>query len=150
VRARANIDFLGVSNLIPATAERTNGSGRCRVRLADFEIQAGYGDLDSRGDVMIVVRPERVQLGPHGETGENRIPGMIERVVYVGPVSQLMVRLASGQLVQAMVANQGIEPIHESGTLCPCASLSGALRVLASRPPAPVLEEETTIAPPSG
>jgi spermidine/putrescine transport system ATP-binding protein len=123
-------DFLGVSNLMPATAQGTNGAGGCRVQLGDFELQAGCGDLDARGDVMIVVRPERVQLRPQGETGENRIPGMIERVVYVGPVSQLMVRLASGQLIQAMVANQGTEDKLESGTPVSVGIAPAALRVL--------------------
>ena len=137
-------DFLGVSNLMPATAQGTNGSGSCRVQLGDFEMQAGRGDLDSSGDVMIVVRPERVQIGSRDETGKNRIPGMVERVVYLGPVSQLLVRLASGQIVQAMVANQGIEPVHESGTPVSVHIPPDALRVLASRPQEPMREEETT------
>ena len=130
-------DFLGVSNLMPATAVGANGSGRCRVQLGDFELQAGRGDLDARGDVMIVARPERVQLESHGETGENRIPGMVERVVYVGPVSQFMIRLASGQMVQAMVANRGIEPILESGTPVSVCIAPDALRVLRAPDRAP-------------
>jgi spermidine/putrescine transport system ATP-binding protein len=123
-------DFLGVSNLMTATASGSSGSGRCRVRLGDFEMQAGRGHLDARGDVKVVVRPERVQVGPQGESGENCIPGMIERVVYVGPVSQLMVRLASGQLLQAMVANQGNEPPPASGTPVSVRIAPDALRVL--------------------
>jgi spermidine/putrescine transport system ATP-binding protein len=65
-----------------------------------------------------------------GSSGENCIPGMIERVVYVGPVSQLMVRLASGQLLQAMVANQGNEPPPASGTPVSVRIAPDALRVL--------------------
>jgi len=129
-------DFLGVSNLMPATAMGANGSGGCRVQLGDFEMLAGCGDLDANGDVMIVARPERVQIAPQGESGENRIPGMIERVVYVGAVSQLMVRLASGQLVQAMVANQGTEPVPESGTPVSVGIAPAALRVLRAPEPA--------------
>jgi spermidine/putrescine transport system ATP-binding protein len=137
-------DFLGVSNLMPARAMGTNGSGGCRVQLGDFEMQAGCGDLDASGDVMIVARPERIQIGPQSESGENRIPGMIERVVYVGPVSQLMVRLASGQLVQAMVANQGTEPAPESGTPVSVGIAPAALRVL--RAPEPPKTEDFELA----
>src|SRR5205085_6450038 len=39
-------DFLGVSNLMAGTAEGSDGGGRCRVRLGDFEIVAMQGDTD--------------------------------------------------------------------------------------------------------
>ena len=106
------------------------------MQFGDFEMVAGCGDLDASGDVMVVARPERVQIAPQGDSGENRIPGMIERVVYVGAVSQLMVRLASGQLVQAMVANQGTEPVPESGTPVSVGIAPAALRVLRAPEPA--------------
>ena len=60
-----------------------------------------------RGDCKIVIRPERVQLEETGRTGENRVPGMVERVVYVGSIMQVIVHLAPGQTLQAWVQNQG-------------------------------------------
>jgi len=68
---------------------------------------AGHGDTDARGGVKIVIRPERVQLEETGTTGENRVPGMVERVVYVGSIMQVIVHLAPGQTLQAWVQNQG-------------------------------------------
>jgi ABC-type Fe3+/spermidine/putrescine transport system ATPase subunit len=68
---------------------------------------AGHGDTDARGDVKIVIRPERVQLEETGTTGPNRVPGMVERVVYVGSIMQVIVHLAPGQTLQAWVQNQG-------------------------------------------
>jgi spermidine/putrescine transport system ATP-binding protein len=100
-------DFLGVSNLMDATAGGADAGGRCKVRLGEFELVAGHGDTDARGDVKIVIRPERVRLEETGTTGENRVPGMVERVVYVGSIMQVIVHLAPGQTLQAWVQNQG-------------------------------------------
>jgi spermidine/putrescine transport system ATP-binding protein len=100
-------DFLGVSNLMDATAGGAEAGGRGKVKLGEFELIAGHGDTDARGDVKIVIRPERVLLEETGATGENRIPGMVERVVYVGSIMQVIVHLAPGQTLQAWVQNQG-------------------------------------------
>lgn len=54
-----------------------------------------------------MIRPERVKIEPQGTTGENRLPGMIEEVVYLGFHQQLRVRLASGALVRADLPNDG-------------------------------------------
>ena len=54
-----------------------------------------------------MIRPERVQLEDIGDAGENRVPGMVERVVYVGSIMQVIVHLAPGQTLQAWVQNQG-------------------------------------------
>jgi spermidine/putrescine transport system ATP-binding protein len=100
-------DFLGVSNLMNATCDGSDAGGRGRVRLGEFELAAGHGDTDARGDVKIVIRPERVRLEETGTAGENRVPGMVERVVYVGSIMQVIVHLAPGQTLQAWVQNQG-------------------------------------------
>jgi spermidine/putrescine transport system ATP-binding protein len=99
-------DFLGVSNLMDASAGGQGAAGG-KVRLGDFELVAAQGDTDARGDVKVVIRPERVRLEPSGTAGENRVPGMVERVVYVGSTMQVIVHLAPGQSLQAWVQNQG-------------------------------------------
>jgi spermidine/putrescine transport system ATP-binding protein len=100
-------DFLGVSNLMDATADGVDAQGRGRVRLGEFELAAAQGDTDARGDVKVVIRPERVRLEESGTSGQNRVPGMVERVVYVGSIMQVIVHLAPGQTLQAWVQNQG-------------------------------------------
>jgi spermidine/putrescine transport system ATP-binding protein len=100
-------DFLGVSNLMEARVEGRDADGRAKVRLGDFELVASKGDTDAVGDVKIVIRPERVRLEPQGTVGENHVPGMVERVVYVGSIMQVIVHLAPGQTLQAWVQNQG-------------------------------------------
>jgi hypothetical protein len=78
---------------------------------------------------MITIRPERVVLEPQGETGPNRVPAMIERVVYVGSILQLIVHLASGQTIQAWQQNEG-DILHRSGSAVTAYFPVEALRVL--------------------
>ncbi len=99
-------DFLGVSNLMDAEAV-SRGNGECTVRVGDFKLRAGCGEVGASGPVKIVARPERVQLLPHGDGRENCLPGMVERTVYVGASLQVIIRLATGAALQVSVANTG-------------------------------------------
>ena len=128
--------FLGVANLFPATAKGADGGGRCRLRLGDFDLEAAGGDTAAAGEVRVVIRPERVQLEPYGSSGPNRVPGMVERLVYQGPATQLVVRLANGASLQALVQNQGQPLSWQQGTAIAVHLPADALRVL-SDPSAP-------------
>jgi spermidine/putrescine transport system ATP-binding protein len=124
-------DFLGVSNLMEARAEGSDGDGRCRVRLGEFELTAGQGEGDARGEAKIVIRPERVRLEDAGGTGPNRIPGMVERVVYVGSTMQVIVHLAPGGTLQVWVQNQGQGSLaYQQGSAVTVHLPPEALRVL--------------------
>jgi spermidine/putrescine transport system ATP-binding protein len=122
-------DFLGVSNLMEARASGP-GEGGCKVQLGDFALVAGQGDDSTTGDAKITIRPERVDLQPHGASGQNVIPGMVERVVYVGSVLQIILNLAPGQRIQAWVQNEGDELTFASGTPVSVRFPPEALRVL--------------------
>jgi spermidine/putrescine transport system ATP-binding protein len=122
--------FLGVANLFPATAGGADGGGHCRLRLGEFELTAAGGHTSSSGEVRVVIRPERVQLEPYGTTGPNRVPGMVERLVYQGPATQLVVRLANGESLQALVQNQGQPLSWQQGTAIAVHLPADALRVL--------------------
>jgi spermidine/putrescine transport system ATP-binding protein len=128
-------DFLGVSNLMDARAEGPDGNGRCKLRLGDFQLLAGQGESDARGEARIVIRPERVGLEAQGATGENRVPGMVERVVYVGSILQVIVHLAPGQTLQAWVQNQGEGLPYGQGTPVTVHLPVDALRVLVDGAP---------------
>ncbi len=126
-------DFLGVSNLMDAVAEGGNGGGSCRVRLGESVLDSAVGDLGARGPVKIVIRPERVLIERREATGSNAVPGMVERVVYVGPVIQMIVRLAPGESIQAMVPNRGGGQFAQ-GTTVTVRMPPDALRILEGRP----------------
>jgi spermidine/putrescine transport system ATP-binding protein len=123
-------DFLGVSNLMDATAKGAS-DGACRVELDGFDLRGSAGDTDVTGPAKIVIRPERVELEPHGApAGPNRLPGMIERVVYVGSVIQVIVRAATGDALQALVQNTGKGVAYEQGAPVQIHLPAEALRVL--------------------
>ena len=126
-------DFLGVSNLMDADAVGGPGN-ECNVRVGDFSLRAGCGELDARGAVKIVARPERVELLPHGDERENSLPGMVERTIYVGASLQVIVRLATGATIQASVANTGSTNGYRQGTPVLAHVPADALRVLAAGP----------------
>jgi spermidine/putrescine transport system ATP-binding protein len=123
-------DFLGVSNLMDATAKGTP-DGRCRVQLGEFDLVAAAGDTEADGDVKVVIRPERIQVEEGGNGGDNRIPGMVERTVYLGPTMQVIVQLPEGRVVQAMIANRGEEHGFAQGTSVTLHLPPEDLRVLA-------------------
>jgi spermidine/putrescine transport system ATP-binding protein len=123
-------DFLGVSNLLDAEALGSSPDGRCRVRVGGFELLASGGHTLARGPVKVVVRPERVRVEAPRKTGENRLPGKIERVVYAGAISQLVVTLDGGAPIQCMLANDGAGSSPQRGAPVSVYLPCEALRVL--------------------
>jgi hypothetical protein len=77
-----------------------------------------------------VIRPERVRVEAHGSAGPNRVPAMVERVVFLGSASQVMLRLAPGIPLQALIQNDGDHPDLAQGTPVHCYLPADALRIL--------------------
>jgi spermidine/putrescine transport system ATP-binding protein len=130
-------DFLGVSNLLSAEAVGQDG-GACTVRVGDRTLRAQQGATDARGDVKVMIRPERIEIEPHSSGGEQRMPGMVERSVFLGGAYEVHVRVLGGELLKAMLPNDGGDA---SASLDPGAAVclhlpADALRVLRTTEPA--------------
>ncbi len=83
------------------------------------------------GTAHAVIRPERVRIEKHGTAGPNRVPAMVERLVFLGAATQVMLRLAPGAQLQALVQNDGGHPEHlAQGTAVQVYLAPDALRVL--------------------
>jgi spermidine/putrescine transport system ATP-binding protein len=124
-------DFLGVSNLMDAQVERAgDGTSPCRLRLGDFILDAEAGQLDATGAVKLAIRPERIHVNPYETGGANRVPGMVERLVFLGSTTHVYVRLATGAALQTLVRNDGGELPYSQGTPVSVALPADALRVL--------------------
>jgi spermidine/putrescine transport system ATP-binding protein len=129
-------DFLGVSNLLGG--EATGDGDACAVKVGERTLHAAAGATGARGEVKAMIRPERVVVEPQGSPGDNRLPGLVERAVYVGPVYDLHVRLVGGGLLKATVQNDGSPIDFEEGSAVTLHLPPEALRVLAPSPlPAP-------------
>jgi spermidine/putrescine transport system ATP-binding protein len=132
-------DFLGVSNLVAAEATG-NGDG-CTVQIGEQRLRAAQGATDARGAVKVMIRPERIGVEPHGSTGENRLPGMVEHAIFVGASTELHVRIPGGGLLKTLVPNAGAEEGIAQGTPVTLSLPANALRVL--RPTATPADDQT-------
>ena len=136
-------DFLGVSNLMEVDVIERGPGACCKVRLGDFVLAANFGGEDAPDRAHAVIRPERVRIEPFESrsgtaraeseraTGQNRVPAMVERLVYLGSSTQVMLRLAPGEQVQALIQNDGDDGLTLSqGTPVQVHLAPDALRVL--------------------
>ena len=119
-------DFLGAANLmeIQVVAEGA-------LRLGDFALTARRCEATVPGTAHAVIRPERVRIEEHGSAGENRVPAMVERVVFLGSATEVLLRLAPGNSLQALMQNDGSRPDLAQGTPVHVYLPPDALRVLA-------------------
>jgi spermidine/putrescine transport system ATP-binding protein len=123
-------DFLGVSNLMEAHADGEGPGGACRIRLGEFDMAAERGMTGCTGAVKVAIRPERVRIEPYESVGANRIPAMVERLVFLGSSTQVLLRLAHGVQVQALMQNEGGPPTYQQGTPVQAYLPADGLRVL--------------------
>ena len=135
-------DFLGISNLFSAEAV-SGDAGECLLRVGEFTLTARCGETAARGRVKCVVRPERVNLEPTDATGPNRLPGMVERLVYLGSVTRAIVHLATNQTLHSLIPSDGRPVAFEQGSAVQVELPADALRVLkgGGRAEAPHTEE---------
>ncbi|HSS89085.1 MAG TPA: ABC transporter ATP-binding protein [Streptosporangiaceae bacterium] len=139
-------DFLGVSNLMEVEVVERGPGSQCRVRLGEMSLTVDRGEVDAVGPAHALIRPERVRIEPYrqdGQVGPNRVPAMIERLVFLGASTQVMLRLAPGALLQAVVPNDGTEATLFQGTPVHVFFAPDILRVLGGAVrDVPVAEED--------
>jgi spermidine/putrescine transport system ATP-binding protein len=123
-------DFLGVSNLMPVEVVSRGPGGQCQVKLGESVLEAASGGQDAPDRAHAVIRPERVRIEEYGSDGPNRVPAMVERLVYLGSATQVILRLAAGPELQALTQNDGSEPNLAHGTPVHVVMSPEALRVL--------------------
>ena len=111
-------DFLGAANLMEIEVVSAGVPGA--LRLGEWALSSQRYEATAAGPAHAVIRPERVRIEAHGSAGENRVPAMVERVVFLGAATEVMLRLAAGVSVQALVQNDGEQPDLAQGTPVHC------------------------------
>jgi len=136
-------DFLGVSNLMEADATGPSGSGVALQLGPGVAVEAGRGDVTARGQVKVVIRPERVRIEPAGAGGPNRVPAMVSRSVYLGNGVRVILHLPTGHSVVALVptTDGDASPDWDPGTPVTVNLPPAALRVLPPGPSLPAVTE---------
>ncbi|HEY0519093.1 MAG TPA: ABC transporter ATP-binding protein [Ilumatobacteraceae bacterium] len=117
-------DFLGVANLLPAVVRRSG-----HVVVNGTEHAADTAGVS--GQCTILIRPERVRLSPLGSGQIDAVPAVVEQRIYVGAVTQVMLRLGEHKL-QALVANDGSPTCGVEGETVDAYLAPNAIRVLTS------------------
>jgi spermidine/putrescine transport system ATP-binding protein len=114
-------NFLGQSNLLPG--RRTDRDGGRAVVDCDGQRLAVSTDRMSAGagtDLLVGVRPEKIQLrapGDQGDPGENRLTGgVVVDASFTGVSTQYLVRLPSGQTAVVFAQNLGLGERFPAGT----------------------------------
>jgi spermidine/putrescine transport system ATP-binding protein len=116
-------------------ATRARG-GASTLKLGDIalttsnEVPAEPGPVSAGTVAQAVIRPERVRVEEHGSDGANRVPALVDRVVYLGAATQVHLRLAAGESLQAVVPNEDAAAWSQ-GTPVHVYLPADALRVLA-------------------
>jgi TOBE domain len=111
------------------------------VKIGESALDVERGDVDALGTANAVIRPERVRVEQPGTP--NRVPAMVERLVFLGAATQVMLRLALGAQLQALVQNDGGHPEHlAQGTPVHVYLAPDALRVLCDGGEAPAEESD--------
>ena len=100
-------DFLGAANLLSVVVSQRVSDGAATLSLGDTVLSTSNEVPAAPGaTAQAVIRPERVRVEELGSSGANRIPALVDRVVYLGAATQVMLRLASGESLQAVVPNK--------------------------------------------
>jgi spermidine/putrescine transport system ATP-binding protein len=129
-------DFLGVSNLMAVDVIERGPGSCCQVRLGDNVLSVEHGGLDAPDHAHAVIRPERVRIEEYGSAGPNRVPAMVERLVYLGSATQVFLRLAVGSDIQVLLQNDGSADHLAQGKPVHAFMAPDAVRVLAGGTPA--------------
>jgi spermidine/putrescine transport system ATP-binding protein len=124
-------DFLGTSNLMEVDVVGRGPGSRCTVRLGESVLEVEHGGTEAPDHAHAVIRPERVRVEEYGSAGPNRVPAMVERLVYLGSATQVILRLAAGPELQALLRNDGSQEHLAHGTPVHVFLAPDAVRVLA-------------------
>jgi len=107
-------EFMGQSNIVPASVIAfRDGVWRCRLASGDIIDAAAGADLAVGKEVFLLVRSERMKLldgsalPADGLSAEERLPGTVDHVTYLGSQIQVRVRLVTGDVFKIFVHNTG-------------------------------------------
>jgi spermidine/putrescine transport system ATP-binding protein len=137
-------DFLGVANLLDVECVE-GGAGTRTVKYGEFSLEAQAPAVGAQAARRAVIRPECVEVQEAGLTGANRLPGMVDRAVFLGSTTQLMIRLPHGAVLQSLVTNSARRDDLAAGHPVTVHLPSQSLRVLASADESPAVPAEELV-----
>ncbi len=114
-------DFVGTANAIDGTVAALDAVVTVRTTFGDIRGMAAADGLAVGDAVSVVIRPEHCHIDPHaaaGIPGEiNRLQGEVERSLYLGAVTEYVVRTGSETLICSASGGRRI-PAGEGQEVC--------------------------------
>jgi putative spermidine/putrescine transport system ATP-binding protein len=100
--------FIGISNFLAGTIE---GPGQFRTRDGSL-LRYGNGKANG-GGASLVVRPEKLEIGASHGSGLNSLQGVVDSITYLGPLTEICVRLPGGEKLMAHRQNRQLGEVEE-------------------------------------
>lgn len=103
-------DFIGDVNIIPASVEAADGNAiRLRSAWTEAPIEVATGPDIARGvETWLALRPEKIAISREAPPAgtPNVLAGEVWDIGYLGDLSIYRVKLESGDIVKAQIANR--------------------------------------------
>lgn len=94
-------EFIGTANFLPVQIRQVvNGKTQVDSQGGAFWVPTREG-LAAGDAAELSLRPERLWLSGAAAEGQNSLPGQVQEVVFMGPITRFLVRLESGPLLLA-------------------------------------------------
>lgn len=122
-------DFLGVSNLMEVMVKSQNGDGSAIVQLGSHELTTS-STYPWPGPAMVSIRPERIKIVEDGSPLPNQVPATVDRLVYAGPVLNVLVQIEDLNEITVAVPNEGHLTRYRHGDTVTLHLPAEAIRVL--------------------
>ena len=108
-------DFVGETNLIEGRVV-TPGTSPTIALLSGTHVRSAASRSWTQGERgFVAFRPECVRVGAPAETCANRMQAVVERVIYAGDVSRVLLNVAGNQTLSAKLQNSGEARSMEAG-----------------------------------
>lgn len=98
-------EFLGVSNLMEVIVTSETADGKAVVRLGSHDLVAASSSAP--GPARVCIRPERIKIVTGNVSAPNTLSAVVDRMVYAGPVLNVLVHIDDSNEIQVSVPNEG-------------------------------------------
>jgi ABC-type Fe3+/spermidine/putrescine transport system ATPase subunit len=108
-------DFIGETNIIETQVVGAGNPATVAV-APGVVVEAVSNRAWSSGErAFLILRPECVRIGPEALACPNRLEGIVERVIYVGDISRVLITGPGGQTLVAKLQNSGAARAFDVG-----------------------------------
>jgi putative spermidine/putrescine transport system ATP-binding protein len=105
-------DFIGESSIFRGSFHLTPDGGELHWKGRELHVSkenCGHARLQSGAAAAVVVRPERTRIRRVADesdeaTADNRLPGVLREVIYLGAIRKYLIELTGGAVAQARVS----------------------------------------------